>query len=101
MHMRDGLAGIFSRIHNDTKSGGNNVFFLGDFLNRLMDCAQKIPIRQLELRKRRNVPFRDYEHVHRRPWIDVAKRQGLVRFFNNRSGDLFLNDSTEQAVGHP
>jgi hypothetical protein len=46
----------------------------------------------------RDVLPRDDEQVHRRLWIDVAERDEIVVFVNNRCRNLAGDDAAEQAV---
>ena len=48
--------------------------------------------------ERRPMLARDYEHVHRRLWIDVAKGEGVFVLGNELRGNLLSHDSAEEAV---
>ena len=66
----------------------------------LVRAANQPIVARRELVQRSNVPFGNYEHVHRRLRVDVLERHHLIVLVDDRAGDQAIHDLAEETVLH-
>lgn len=99
MDMEYTLAGAGSVVDHDPIAI-HDIFVAGDPPSDQQQVSQDLTILPGSFIQRRDVSFRNNEHVRRRLRVDVAKRKGPIILKNKLRWNLPVDDFAKEAILH-
>ena len=98
MDVKYGLACVLARVEDDSESGFLYPVPGSEVRSHSKDVTHKLLVMLFQMEHSRDMVFWDYQDVDWRFGIYVLERQYFVVLIDDVSGDLFPDDSAENAV---
>jgi hypothetical protein len=96
MNVKDRLPGVSIRVEHRAVPRVGDSFLASNLRRDYRESPHEVRICRVV--QRGNVTARDHEHVDRRLWIDVAKRNAVLCFRDDGRWNFTPHDSAKEAL---
>lgn len=99
MQVIDGLPAVSPAVHDKPETFVTNLLFFNDPVACHKEGVDQVQVRQGNIRNGGDMFLGNDDNVNGRLRVDVPERQCVVRFINDRAGNLAFDDLTKKTGG--